>query len=107
LAPSACLWANDGRGPDKILYGRVLARAVRCRDPFVPLKGSGIGRRVSPDCSRVEIASLPEQRDEIKLLRAMGFEAANIHLGSVKGKAILKDLKQRDGGWLHYAAHHI
>ena len=51
--------------------------------------------------------SLPEQRDEIRLLRAMGFETANVHLGSVKAKAILKDLKKRKGSWLHRAAHQM
>jgi hypothetical protein len=107
LAPSASVWANGGRGSDTILYQRVLNRAVRCHDPFVALKGRWIVRRLAPDCSRIEIASLPEQRDEIKLLRAMGFETANVHLGSVKGKAILKDLKKRKEPWLHHAAHRM
>jgi hypothetical protein len=107
LAPSACVWANGGRGSDKILYQRALDRAVRCQDPFVRLRGRWIVRRLAPDCSRIEMASLPEERDEIKLLRAMGFETANVHLGSVKGKAILKDLKKRPGSWLHRAAHQM
>ena len=107
LAPSACMWANGDRGAAKILYQRALDRAVRCRDPFVALKGRWIVRRLAPDCSRIEVASLPQQRDEIKLLRAMGFETANVHLGSVKGKAILKDLKKRKGEWLHRAAHQM
>ena len=107
LAASACVWANGDRGPDGILYQRVLDRSVRCHDPFVALRGRWIVRRLAPDCSRIEMASLPEQRDEIKLLRAMGFETANVHLGSVKGKAILKDLKKREGSWLHRAAHRM
>jgi hypothetical protein len=105
LAPSACVWANDGRGSNKILYQRILDRAVRCQDPFVRLRGRWIVRRLAPDCSRIEMTSLPEQRDEIKLLRNMGFEIANVHLGSVKGKTILKDLKHRKDSWLHRAAH--
>jgi hypothetical protein len=105
LAPSAVMWAEGGRGTAKILYQRMLNRAVRCRDPFVALKGGWIVRRLAPDCSRIELASLPAQRDEIKLLRAMGFETANVHLGSVKAKAVLKDMKKRQGSWLHRAAH--
>jgi hypothetical protein len=107
LAPSACVWARGERGGAKILYQRVLDRAVRCRDPFVALKGRWIVRRLAPDCSRIEMASLPAQRDEIKLLHAMGFETANVHLGSAKGKTILKDLKSRKGDWLHRAAHQM
>ena len=105
LAPSACVWASDGRGSNKILYQRVLDRAVRCQDPFVRLRGRWIVRRLAPDCSRIEMISLPEQRDEIKLLRNMGFETANVHLGSAKPKTILKDLKKRKDSWLHRAAH--
>jgi hypothetical protein len=39
------------------------------------------------------------------LLRAMGFELANVHLGS-KGaaKRVAADLKKRQKGWLHRAA---
>jgi uncharacterized protein (DUF2252 family) len=107
LAPSACVWAQGKRADTKILYQRALDQAVRCRDPFVALKGRWIVRRLAPDCSRVELASLPEHRDEIRLLRAMGFEAANVHLGSGKGKGILKDLKQRPPTWLHHAAHQM
>jgi hypothetical protein len=107
LAPSAAVWANGGRGSSKIFYQRALDRAVRCKDPFVRLRGRWIVRRLAPDCSRIEMASLPQQRDEIKLLRAMGFETANVHLGSIKAKTILKDLKKRKDSWLHKAAHEM
>jgi len=107
LAPSACVWANGGRGSMRIQYQRILDSAVRCCDPFVRLKGRWIVRRLAPDCSRIEMPSLPEQRDELKLLRAMGAETANVHLGSAKGKTILKDLGKRGDGWLHHAAHQM
>src|ERR1017187_5872 len=35
LAPSACLWAEKGKGTAPILYQEMLDLAVRCRDPFV------------------------------------------------------------------------
>jgi hypothetical protein len=38
------------------------------------------------------------------LLHAMGFETANVHLGSKKARAILADLKKRGAGWLPKAA---
>ena len=34
----------------------------------------------------------------------MGFETANVHLGTAKARAILKDLKSRPHGWLYNAA---
>ncbi len=106
LAPSACAWAG-GRGSGRILYQRILDTAVRCCDPFVMLKGRWIVRRLAPDCSRIEMPSLPECRDELKLLRAMGAETANVHLGSAKPKVLLKDLQKRADGWLHHAAHQM
>src|SRR6202011_5336997 len=62
-------------------------------------------RRLSPDCSRIELTSLPTPRDDARLLRAMGWEAGNIHLGTRgAGKAILGDLKRRKPAWLREAA---
>ena len=43
------------------------------------------------------LASLPNQRDESKLLRSMGFETANVHLGTRKApNTILADLRAVD-----------
>jgi hypothetical protein len=105
LAPSACVWAHGGKGSKRILYQRILSSAVRCRDPFVELKGRWIVRRLAPHCSRVELTSLPKERDEIRLLEAMGWETANVHLGSRRSiPAVQRDLKRRPAGWLHEAA---
>ena len=105
LVPSAYLWAHDGKGSNEILYEKMLTRAVRCPDPFVHLRGRWIVRRLAPDCCRVELASLPKQRDECRLLSEMGWETANVHLGAKKAiKAVLSDLKKRPPGWLRKAA---
>jgi hypothetical protein len=104
LAPSACNWARGGKVSTRILYQAIIDRAVRCPDPWVRLRGSWIVRRLAPDCSRIELSALPEQRDEIKLLESMGWETANIHLGTLKGRDILKDLNKRPPGWLYEAA---
>jgi hypothetical protein len=104
LAPSACVWAA-GKNSGRILYQEALDKSVRAVDPFVHLRGSWIVRRLAPDCSRVELASMPKERDESRLLRAMGFETANVHLGSPRAvKRILRDLRQRPADWLHLAA---
>ena len=67
---------------------------------FLPLDSA-----LAPDCSRVELAALPKDRDERKLLRAMGQETADVHLGNGSAKAaIQKDFQQRHGHWLRKAA---
>ncbi len=104
LAPSACVWAQEGKGSTKILYQQILDSSIRCADPFVKVKKRRIVRRLAPDCSRIELASLPKEREEARLLHAMGFETANVHLGSGRSRAIQNDLKKRQHGWLHHAA---
>jgi len=105
MAPSACVWANEGKGPQKIFYEGIITKAARALDPFVHLRGRWIVRRLSPHCCRVELAALPEKRDEERLLYAMGFETANIHLGSNDAmKSVRRDLSKRKPDWLHEAA---
>ena len=106
LAPSACVFAEQGKraGTAPILYQQILDTAVRCRDPFVKLQKRWIVRRLAPDCSRIELSALPAERDEFRLLHAMGFETANVHLGSVKPSVLATDLKKRPRGWLYKAA---
>ncbi len=104
LAPSSCAWAEDVRSR-RLRYQEILDQAIRCPDPFVRVKGRWIVRRLAPDCSRVELASLPKERDETRLLQSMGFETANVHLGSRKAaRSILKDWRQRPHQWLHRAS---
>jgi hypothetical protein len=105
LVASACHWAEDEQRPGEILYQTIIARAVRCPDPFVQLRGRWIVRRLSPHCSRIELATLKARGAEMRLLHAMGWETANIHLGSkFARKAILADLQKRKGKWLHQAS---
>ncbi len=104
LMPSAFTW-EQGKGRGKIWYTKIIAHAVRVLDPCVHLRRNWLLRRLAPDCSRVELASLPKQRDESALLHAMGRETANIHLGSRNSvSAVRKDLKKRRASWLHHAA---
>jgi Uncharacterized protein conserved in bacteria (DUF2252) len=104
LAPSACLWAEKGKGTAAILYQEILDHSVRCRDPFVRLQKRWIVRRLAPDCSRIELSALPKERDELRLLQSMGWETANIHLGTGKAKALTADLHKRPLDWLMKAA---
>jgi uncharacterized protein (DUF2252 family) len=105
LVPSAVFWAQDRNGPTEIWYQWLLARAVRCPDPFVHLRGRWIVRRLSPHCSRIELAVLPRNRDECRVLFSMGWETANVHLGNREAvKTVRKHLKAQKPGWLYAAA---
>src|SRR5215813_14209519 len=81
LLPSACSWAGQ-RTDDRSQYDKIVKRVIRCTDPSLELRKGWVVRRLSPDCSRVELSKLPKGRDEYRLLEAMGRETANIHLGS-------------------------
>ena len=108
MAPSACVWSSrrsTKKNTASIHYQEILDSCVRAKDPFVELRGRWIVRRLAPDCSRVELSSLPRERDESKLLHAMGFETANVHLSRRRNAtAILNDLKKRPRTWLHKSA---
>ena len=102
LLPSASVWARGA--PAKTAPGlALLRRAVRVPDPVFAVRGQWIVRRLAPDCSRIELEELPRQRDERKLLRAMGWETANMHLGT-RRMGIGRDLKRRPRRWLERAA---
>ena len=104
LAPSAWLWAAGKHGSGRVRYQEVLDKSVRAIDPFVRLKDGWIVRRLAPDCTRVELAAVPRDKEKGRLLRAMGWEIANVHLGSRSTKAILRDMSRREPHWLHAAA---
>jgi hypothetical protein len=103
LAPSACRWI-DRSVPRRSLSQELLDRAVRCRDPFVRFEKRWVVRRLAPDCSRIELSDLPKQRAELRLLRAMGWETANVHLGSLKRRDLQEGLAKRPRAWLQQAA---
>jgi hypothetical protein len=105
LVPSSVYWATGDESPSEILYHAILSHAVRCPDPFVQLRGRWIVRRLSPHCCRIELNVLPTNRDELRLLFAMGWETANIHLGTVDArKYILRHLSRLKPNWLLAAA---
>lgn len=105
LVPSSVHWAKGDERPSEILYQAIISRAVRCPDPFVRLLGHWIVRRLSPHCSRIELDVLPSNRDELKLLSAMGWETANIHLGTVDAqKYVRRHFGRLKPNWLYTAA---
>jgi hypothetical protein len=101
LLPSAALWADTKHKDAEIYYEEVLARAVRSLDPLVKVYEGWVVRRLAPDCHRIEFSELGPEREEKRMLRAMGWETGNIHLGTPNAiKSVLKDLKTRKKDWL-------
>jgi hypothetical protein len=102
-SPSACAWAAPG-GRSRFYYQDLLDQAIRCPDPFVRLKGKWLVRQLSPDSSPIEIETMNRQQDQDKLLHAMAWETANVHLGTSRAaERIIVDLNRRSGKWLRTA----
>jgi hypothetical protein len=101
--PSACLWARPAAS-SRIYYELAIEQAIRCSDPFVRLSGKWLVRQLAPDSSLIEIETMTGQKDQDKLLHAMAWEAANVHLGTPQAAArIAADLNTRSGKWLRTA----
>ena len=102
LAPSAWIWANGGR--EAVAVSRLLKTVVRAVDPELHVARRWIVRPLSPDQSRLDLEHLPGKQSLLKLLGAMGWETANIHLGSRMREQILVDLTLRRPTWLEDAS---
>jgi uncharacterized protein (DUF2252 family) len=92
--PSAAVWAGTARrqsDPEEVMRA-----AVRSHDPTLTFRRRWTVRRLSPECSKIDLVELPRDRDERHLLAAMGVEAANVHLGDPRAATrILSDLRRR------------
>ena len=101
LVPSSVCWQEENRHPPEILCQVIASRAVRCPDPFYQVRDRWIVRRLSPHCCRIPLGDLPGHHDELRLLHAMGWEVANVHLGSRNAiKQVHKHLKSSKRDWL-------
>jgi hypothetical protein len=105
LTSSAFLWAAGKPPNGDLLYEATLRGAVRSPDPFLGIHGNWISRRYGPQSGRLTLGRFSESRDAYRLLRAMGWETANIHLGTKNSVAAIKrDLSKRNNDWLLDAA---
>ena len=91
LIPSAFVWAEGINRPPKSLYEDVVGRAVRVPDPFLEVHKRWVVRRLAPDCVRINAADFRNGSGEPLLLNAMGWETANIHLGTRKSREAVRD----------------
>ena len=96
-----------GRGPlhrREFTTSSLWKQAIRCPDPFVRLSGKWLVRQLAPDSSPIEIETMSGQKGQDKLLHAMAWEAANVHLGTPRAAALIAaDLNRRSGNWLRTA----
>src|SRR4029077_15541321 len=86
---SAWVWVK--KAPSMEIYcDKLVQRSIRVPDPCVRFHGRWVVRRLAPDCSRIELVSLSQDRDEARLLYSMGWETANMHLGTPQAIARVK-----------------
>jgi hypothetical protein len=106
VVPSACLWASGKRvGEGNPWLEKTVDAAVRCADPYYTVKGRWLVRRLGPDCSRIDIDQLRNHEDLASLIYCMGWETANIHLGTRKiRKTLVKALQDLPKAWLKDSA---
>lgn len=102
VVPSAAAFAGIGRTRANDAR-QLVAAAVRAADPGFSIGDGWVVRRLAPDCTLIEIGDLPRRRDEKNLLRAMGWETGNMHLGGDRAR-ILADFRRRPHKWLRRAA---
>jgi len=103
LVPSALYWL---RGQDRMpsQTATLLQHAIRIPDPYFQVHDRWLIRHLAPDIAKIE---MPANRDDKRLvlapelLRLMGRETANIHLGSFSRADLQKRLKEldRDERW--------
>jgi len=104
IRPSAWVWAKKAASAE-LYCDKLMQRSIRVPDPCLRFHGRWVVRRLAPDCSRIELASLSKDRDEARLLYSMGWETANMHFSTPQAIAKVKqDLSARRGRWLHKAA---
>ena len=104
-APSAWQWAHDdSRAPDRETLPQIWRRAIRSQDPYLRAGKRWILRRLAPDCSRIDLDAIPMRRRESDVLTAMGWELANIHLGSITARRLREHLDTLGANWLPDAA---
>jgi hypothetical protein len=104
LVPSALYWL---RGQDRMASqtATLLQHAIRIPDPYYQVHDRWLIRQFAPDIAKIEMPARPDDKRIAlapALLRLMGRETANIHLGSFSQKYLEQRLNEldRDERWL-------
>ena len=104
LVPSALYWL---KGQDRMpsQTATLLQHAIRIPDPHFQVHDRWMIRQLAPDIAKIEMPAKPDDKRLAlapALLRLMGRETANVHLGSLTRADLEKRLKEldRDERWL-------
>lgn len=103
---SAAFWLRR-RQPeaDATIACKLIRRPPHAPDPFFQVHTDWTVRRLSSDCSRIELAQLGARHIETKLAWMMGWETANVHLASPRSTpGVQADLRRRPARWLREAS---
>ena len=102
LVPSALYWLRE-QDDMPSQTATLLQHALRIPDPYFQVHDRWLIRQFAPDIAKIE---MPHERDRRlglapELLRLMGRETANIHLGSRSSEDLAERLKRLDqhAGW--------
>ena len=103
ILPSA--WPPGGpcTGAEQAMRNDAVARGqYRANDPWYRLKGNLLVRRLSPNNRKLEAEGGNIDLLTPDMLRVMGLELANVHLGTGNRRAaIRRDLARHGDDWLH------
>lgn len=101
IAPQTAAWTTRSTRPVSELVGKLRQAPARADDPSIVVTPDGwLIRRVAPDCARIDLATLPSGRHDARLLGAMGFETANLHLASCTAGELAAALDGLPSSWL-------
>ena len=103
LVPSALYWLN-GQDRMRSQTATLLQHALRVPDPHFQVHDHWLIRQLAPDIAKIEMPANPQDKRLAlapALLRLMGRETANIHLGTFSRADLEKRLKEldRDERW--------
>lgn len=94
-----------GRGSPRLRCKEIAFGGYRAPDAWYAVANGIVVRRLSPNNRKIEVKKQPGELLHPRMLRAMGYELANIHLGTgSRRSAVMRDLSNRKKGWLRQAA---
>lgn len=94
-------WMRGSQGSRKIRGGEIANGRFRAPDPWFRVDGTIAVRRLSPNNRKIEVEDNTNALLVPDMLRTMGFELANAHLGTMDRRtAVSRDLAKRKRGWL-------
>jgi len=100
--PSACYFAARHVAPYKSYQVDIINRSIRAPDPGFTSENGWLLRKLTPEAGSIDAGDLSNLEDEAELFYKMGWEIANVHIGSPKVaiEGVQNDLKNRPQGWL-------